>query len=166
MHRQTFPGEHQKNHQRGFKQPATANTNTHTHRHTHLLAAEVKARSDERRGTKSVSLHSKVLQHLRLTLRVQGLAFFSTSVSSTHPHIYAALQGFQAHQVTEKAAKVAQGASGTISACQGQAVWPRTSPYNTQSAVGKEDQYTACVCMLNNVIDDMRWRMIGQMSSA
>lgn len=34
MHRQTFPGEHQKNHQRGFKQPATVNTNTHTHIHT------------------------------------------------------------------------------------------------------------------------------------
>lgn len=51
MHGQTFPGEHQKNHQRGFKQPATANTNTrgNTHTDTHLLGAEVKARSDEPR---------------------------------------------------------------------------------------------------------------------
>lgn len=47
MHRQTFPVEHQKNHQRGFKQPATANTNTHIY--THLLTVEVKARPDERR---------------------------------------------------------------------------------------------------------------------
>lgn len=35
MHRQMFPGEHQRNHQRGFKQPATANTNMHTRTHTH-----------------------------------------------------------------------------------------------------------------------------------
>lgn len=55
MHRQTFPGEHQRNHQRGFKQPSIANTNTYTHvhkdthTHTRLPTPEVKARSNEQR---------------------------------------------------------------------------------------------------------------------
>lgn len=55
MHRQTFPGEHQKNHQGVFKRPAAANTNTLTnlHTHIHLLAAEVKVISDEPREQKA-----------------------------------------------------------------------------------------------------------------
>lgn len=72
MHRQMFPGEHQRNHQRGFKQPATANTNMHTHVHTHKLTclptAEVKARSNEQQEQRVSFLDSEVLQHLRLTL--------------------------------------------------------------------------------------------------
>lgn len=38
MRGQTFPGEHQRNHRRGFKQSATANTNTHAYTHTHTHA--------------------------------------------------------------------------------------------------------------------------------
>lgn len=74
MHRQTFPGEHQRNHQRGFKQSATANTNTHTHvhkdthTHTRLPTAEVKAGSNEQREQRVSFLDLEVLQHLRLTL--------------------------------------------------------------------------------------------------
>lgn len=72
MHRQTFPGEHQRHHQRGFKQPATANTNTRTHvhkdTHTCLPTAEVKAGSNEQREQRASFLDLEVLQHLRLTL--------------------------------------------------------------------------------------------------
>lgn len=38
------------------------------------------------RQTKSISLHCVILQHFRLTLQAQGLAFFSTRVPYTHPH--------------------------------------------------------------------------------
>lgn len=72
MHGQMFPGEHQKNHRSGFKQPATSNTNTHT-----PLGRGGKGQIRRAEGTKSVSLRPMALPHLRLTLRTQGLAFFS-----------------------------------------------------------------------------------------
>lgn len=52
---QTFPGEHQRNHQRGFKQPATANTNTHIRTHTPDGRGK-RLDQMERRGTKSSTL--------------------------------------------------------------------------------------------------------------
>lgn len=89
MHRQTFPGEHQKNHQGVFKRPAAANTNTLTKLHTHThtpLGCRGKGHIRWTKGTKSISLHCVILQHFRLTLQAQGLAFFSTRVPYTHPH--------------------------------------------------------------------------------
>lgn len=72
---QTFPGEHQRNLQRGFKQPANANTNTHACIYARTQrTAEVKGwiRWSEG-GTKSSTL--KVLQHLRSTLPAAGVDF-------------------------------------------------------------------------------------------
>lgn len=37
----------------------------------------------------------------------------------------------------------------TISVCQGHAVWPRTSPYNTQSEAGRgRSIHRVCVCVV------------------
>ena len=88
--------------------PPLTQTHTLTHTHTHLLAAEVKGQIRWVEGTKSTSLRLKVLQHLWLTLRAQGLAFFPAGVSHLHILIYihtlyATLPGSRARQDTETA---------------------------------------------------------------
>lgn len=140
MHRQMFPGEYQRNHQRGFKQLATANTNTHTRTHT-PLDCRGKGQIRWAEGTKRVFLRLKVLQHLRLTLWAQGLTFIAAGVSSTHLHVDLRLAGSAAHQDGEKAKMHRELFTKTVSVCEGQVVWLQTSPYNNQGAVG-EDQYT------------------------
>lgn len=74
---QTFPGEHQRNLQRGFKRPATANTNTHARNNarTHQTAQGKRPDQMERREQRaSLPFFSffflcgstlKVAQHLR-----------------------------------------------------------------------------------------------------
>lgn len=103
-------------------------TQTRVHAHTPLGCwGKRQIRWAER--TKNVSLHLVLLQHLRLTRRAQGLAFFSASVSSTHLHICrpVRVRGPPGHREN-------QGARGatceTVWVCRGQAFWLRTCPYN------------------------------------
>ena len=156
MHRQTFPGEHQKNHQRGFKRAATANPNTHTDTHTHTPLGCRGKRPDQMSGGNKEHLFAlEGIAALMVNSPSTRAGFLpSRCVSSTHPHIYtytlchpARITGPPGHRDSQ----VVRGAffffHKTISVCQGQAVWPRTSPHNTQSEAGREDQYTACVCV-------------------
>lgn len=131
MHRQTFPGEHQKNHQGVFKRPAAANTNTLTKLHTHTpLGCRGKGHIRWTKGTKSISLHSVILQHFRLTLQAQGLAFFSTRVPYTYPHTCFSVR--VSDPIGYRQNRELWGAScETLWVCQGQSVWPLTSSYMT-----------------------------------
>lgn len=100
MHRQTFPGVHQRSHQRGFKQPATANTNTHTHTYirTHLLTAEVKAKSDEQRNSERL-FALEVIAALQVN-SLSTRADFHLHWSSIHVHIFMYISPWQGPRPT------------------------------------------------------------------
>lgn len=67
--------------------PLLTQTRSQSYTHTHTpLGCRGKGHIRWTKGTKSISLHCVILQHFRLTLQAQGLAFFSTRVPYTHPH--------------------------------------------------------------------------------
>lgn len=131
-------------------------TQTHTLTHTHTPLGCRGKRPDQMSGGNKEHLFAlEGIAALMVNSPSTRAGFLpSRCVSSTHPHIYtytlchpARITGPPGHRDSQ----VVRGAffffHKTISVCQGQAVWPRTSPHNTQSEAGREDQYTTCVCV-------------------